>query len=300
MSVPKFFKITNKDENHHGFQYHDGLNVLIDKFNPRGHCVKGGFYFTDINNILEFLSLGIYLRLITLPTDDSEFKMVADSDDKWRANKIILGKRFNLSDPKTFEYLETLGANIAVYAYDIFEHAYQNEFFDIIIYLYKKKYISMERVIFMYNPNNESWRGLFLRAIIKRCMDIAMLFFDAKYNIKFKNNLALITAVKCNSFNIAQSLVEHDCNVKARNNLALMMAVINGDLKMTNFLIRSGCNVKAQNNRALIIAVNKNDLVMVHFLLKSGCNPKARKNMAFRIARKQNNQEILDTLEYYN
>jgi len=28
-----YFKITTKEENHHGFQYYDGLNVLKEKFN---------------------------------------------------------------------------------------------------------------------------------------------------------------------------------------------------------------------------------------------------------------------------
>jgi len=88
-----YFKITNTNENHYGFQYNDGLNVLKDKFNnnPKATCVPGGLYFTDAEHIFEFLTYGIYLREVTLPVNDPDFKMVKDGN-KWRANKIILGK----------------------------------------------------------------------------------------------------------------------------------------------------------------------------------------------------------------
>ena len=107
----KYFKITNEQENHNGYQYVDGLNVLNMPFAEEGSCVPGGFYFTDAENILFYLSYGIYLREISLPETDPDFKMVKDpEDDKWRANKIILGKRYNLSDISTFEYLIQQGA----------------------------------------------------------------------------------------------------------------------------------------------------------------------------------------------
>ena len=55
-----YFKITNAEENHHGFQYADGLNVLIEEFNddPNQSCCAGGLYFTDIANIFKFLNYG--------------------------------------------------------------------------------------------------------------------------------------------------------------------------------------------------------------------------------------------------
>ena len=111
LSQKKFFKITNGEENHHNFQYTNGLNILKEPFAETGSCVPGGLYFTDIDNIFEFLNYGIYLREITLPINDSDFKIVKDGN-KWRANKIILGKRYNLWEKETFEYLVELGANI--------------------------------------------------------------------------------------------------------------------------------------------------------------------------------------------
>ena len=101
-----YYKITNEKENHHGFQYSDGLNILIDDFNndPNQSYCKGGLYFTDAANIFEFLDYGIYLREITLPISDQNFCMVKDKN-KWRANMIILGERYELSNVNTFKLL---------------------------------------------------------------------------------------------------------------------------------------------------------------------------------------------------
>ena len=110
-----YFKITNAAENHNCFQYVDGLNILIDEFDddPSHSCVAGGLYFSDAANIFKFLGYGIYLREVILPTDNPNFKMVKDpKGDKWRANMIILGKRYDLSMTDTFKYLVELGANI--------------------------------------------------------------------------------------------------------------------------------------------------------------------------------------------
>ena len=59
-STELYFKITNADENHHGFQYVNGLNILKEEFNddPNQSCCAGGLYFTDAANILKFLGYG--------------------------------------------------------------------------------------------------------------------------------------------------------------------------------------------------------------------------------------------------
>jgi len=99
---PVYFKITNETENHNGFQYEDGLNILDKKFdeNPDNHCSVGGLYFATIDHIHEFFHYGIYLRVIELPLGDSDFKMVKD-ENKFRANKIILKDKYLLSDIET-------------------------------------------------------------------------------------------------------------------------------------------------------------------------------------------------------
>ena len=108
-----YFKITNANEKHHGFQYVDGLNILVGNFNddPNQSCCIGGLYFTDSANIFNFFDYGVYLREIFLPESDPKFRMVKDGRDKYRANMIILGKRYELTNADTFKYLIEKGAN---------------------------------------------------------------------------------------------------------------------------------------------------------------------------------------------
>ncbi len=104
--IKMHFKITNENECHNGFQYHDGLNILKEKFATQGSCCAGGLYFTDIDNIKDYYSYGCYLREVYLPKDRPDFQMCKDrSEGKWRANMIILGTRRNLRDPSTQQFL---------------------------------------------------------------------------------------------------------------------------------------------------------------------------------------------------
>ena len=112
-----YFKVTNSTENHNGFQYSNGLNVLQEKFNndPNASCCEGGLYFTNAKNIFKFLDYGLYLREIILPTDNPDFRMIKDpTGDKWRANMIILGARHELCNVDTFKFLIDNGADIRV------------------------------------------------------------------------------------------------------------------------------------------------------------------------------------------
>ena len=105
-----YYKITNKTECHNGFQYVDGLNILDKPFERDGSNVAGGLYFTTAKYIFNFLYRGCYLREITLPKD---CQWVRDwSWNKFRADKIILGKKYDLADPFTFQLLLERGADV--------------------------------------------------------------------------------------------------------------------------------------------------------------------------------------------
>lgn len=101
----KYYKVTNETECHYGFQYKTGLNVDTVPFADTGSCVPGGLYFTTRKFIPRFFEFGCYLREVTLPEDDSDFRMVEDpigDPEKWRANKIVLGRQWHLSDPSAY------------------------------------------------------------------------------------------------------------------------------------------------------------------------------------------------------
>lgn len=94
-----YYKITNIDENHNGYQYKDGLNILDKPFEKEGSCVKGGLYFTTKEHLHHFYNYGEWIREITIPMD----AQIVQDTIKYRADKIILGKRTPLYDLKTNE-----------------------------------------------------------------------------------------------------------------------------------------------------------------------------------------------------
>lgn len=100
-----YYKITNFKEIHHKYQYHDGLNVLTQRFNNKRYesCVKGGLYFTTKEHLHEYAHYGIWIREVRLPQNDPELQVVMDpAGDKWRANKIILGKKYSVFDSSAY------------------------------------------------------------------------------------------------------------------------------------------------------------------------------------------------------
>jgi ankyrin repeat protein len=97
-------KITNEKENHHGFQYQTGLNILKETFQKEGSCVPGGFYFTTLDHVHNFYHYGVHLRIVEIP-DDAQ--VVKDPDEtmglKWRTDRIILGGKYPLCDVETIK-----------------------------------------------------------------------------------------------------------------------------------------------------------------------------------------------------
>ncbi len=52
----QMIKLTNRLENHNGFQFKTGLNVDFIPFNPKVECQPGGIYFCSIENIFKWLN----------------------------------------------------------------------------------------------------------------------------------------------------------------------------------------------------------------------------------------------------
>src|SRR5437870_4621249 len=187
-----YFKITNKEENHHGFQYKSGLNILEDEFAETGSCVKGGLYFTSVEHIFNYLDYGIYLREVFLPEDDPTFKMVKDPEgNKWRANKIILGNRFLLSDVNTFNLVIENVTDI---------HAY-NEL--AIIWTSRKGHL-----------------------------EIVKFLIEKGADIHSNNNYALRWASKKGHLEIVKFLIEKGADIHSNNNYALRWASNNGHFEI--------------------------------------------------------------------
>ena len=209
-----YYKIINEQWNHNGYQYIPGLNVLQEEFNdnPNDSCCKGGFYFTTIDNIFKFLNYGCYLVEVTLPTSDSDFKMVSDpcgnawdqrsqhnlplrgQGDKFRSNKIILGKKYDLADITTFQMMIDLGANIDT------------------------------------NDDALKW------ASSNGHLEVVKFLVEKGANVHADDNYALGWASENGHLDVVKFLVEKGADVNADNNCALRWASKNGHLDMVNYI----------------------------------------------------------------
>lgn len=227
MNDTTWFKITNENECHHGFQYQDGLNVLKGPFNddPNASCCAGGFYFSDITNIPKFFGYGCYLRELTLPLTDPEFKIIKDpSGDKWRANKLILGKRHDLWSIDTFNMLIERGVDLSTYNNFILQCAYLHGHFDIIILLVEKGY-----GVILYNE-------------------------------------ILRTASQQKHFETVKYIIEKGADIHTGSDIALRMAVVWGNLEMVKYLVTKGADIHACGDESFRTAVEMEHFEVVNFL----------------------------------
>ena len=118
-----YYKVLNEKENHKGFQYHDGLNILDKEFDEADEpWLSDGMHFTDVGHLPLFFNYGDHIREIKIPEDAS---MVRD-ENKWRTDKMILVKRITkdeyfetLWDPNKFDWEDS--NYLAMYCFDYFE-----------------------------------------------------------------------------------------------------------------------------------------------------------------------------------
>ena len=92
------FRFTNKNEIHQGFKYSIGLNTDPNNLDEVGNCVAGGLYFFsgEPMNALENTDYlkPVFIRKVTIPDGEK----VVQNENKYRARRIIVGKRTRLID----------------------------------------------------------------------------------------------------------------------------------------------------------------------------------------------------------
>src|SRR5579872_7515233 len=90
-----FIKLTNETENHHNFQFQDGLNIDTNKFAPYGSCKKGGIYFINENEAYDWICYDpdvgpmIHMRKVIILID----ARVYIEEHTFKADKLILGPK---------------------------------------------------------------------------------------------------------------------------------------------------------------------------------------------------------------
>ncbi|AZL89666.1 ankyrin repeat protein [Megavirus baoshan] len=226
-----FLKITNEEECHNGYQYKNGLNELEGKFNdnPEDSCVPGRLYFSKPNNICNYLNYGIYLREVYLPIDNPDFKMIEDPEgNKYGANMIILGKRRDLRNPKTWKYMISVGVDI---------HAYNDEAFK---WAYLTRNVEVMEFLIENGANIHAEEDYALRwAAGEGYLEVVKCLIENGANIHAQNDYALRWASNQGHLKIVKYLIKNGANIYAQNNYALKWATEQGHLEIINYLMEN-------------------------------------------------------------
>ena len=253
-----YYKITNAEENHHGFQYKDGLNVLIEKFNenPEDHCCAGGLYFTDAKNIFKFMEYGIYLREITLPVENPDFKMVREKN-KYRANMIILGKRYELANVETIKMLIEAGAENDCALRCSAEKGY----LEVVKYL-------IEKGSDIHAENDYALRY----SAMNGHLEVVKYLIEVGADIHALIDYALTLSANNGHLEVVKYLIEAGADVHANHDLALRWSANNGHLEVVKYLIEKGADLHADNDYTLRWSAEEGHLEVVKYLIEKGAN----------------------------
>ena len=149
---PVFYKILKDDLIHHDFQYQEGLNADIHPFDPDAQCSRGGLYFTDLKHIAGFMDFGTKIARVTLPPDAL---WVRESDDKWKANQIILSDIMPLKDWS--EWSNPTFCQRAISSYPCLIHYVKHFTSELCITAIRKSGIALQYRKSSKPPNSARW-----------------------------------------------------------------------------------------------------------------------------------------------
>ncbi len=119
----KYFKLTNFNENHHGFKFEDGLNDDSNNynlFNRSKLCSPGRIYFCTKEFIPDWLhydsDVGImfWMREVTIPKGANFEDLVGMG--KYRSDKVILGPRKRIPDEYYIDYINCCSETVNGFA----------------------------------------------------------------------------------------------------------------------------------------------------------------------------------------
>ncbi|AGF85320.1 repeat protein [Moumouvirus goulette] len=257
MSSTLYFKLTNKNEYHHNYQYDDGLNTLEGNFNDdfNDSYGPGRFYFSNGENICKYLnSESFYLREVFIPDNDLDFKMIKN-ETYFGANKIILGKRYSLNDVDTLKYMISNKINIRAGN-------------DTLIKWYCQKG-QVDGVDFLLSRN---------------------------IPVDIEDNCLIQIASFNKQLEFVKLLVTRGADPKSNNNRCIRWAAENGDLEMVKYLIFIGCDPFTNNNCVIQLATRYGHYELVKWLCEYGVNPKSRNSLAIRWAAKYGHKNIVQYL----
>jgi hypothetical protein len=228
-----YLKITNAAEDHHGLKYHDGLNIDRVPFAREGSCCRGGIYFTTPEYICGFISIGIYVREVTVPEDA---EMVQDPQgDKWRASKVILGPKKHLGEVETWKWL-----------FEIITCAGINE------------------------VSSKSLDTAFRWSSYWGYLEVIKYLVENGADIHSCDDYALGCASYFGRLEVVKYLIDNGANIHGNDDASLRCASSNGHLEVVKFLLENGADIHANDDYSLNYASYNGHLEVVEYLAKHG------------------------------
>ena len=182
--MTKYYKLTNKEENHNGFQYQDGMNEDHLPFNETGSCCPGGLYFSDSENILQFLDSGMYwIREVSPDTEN----MVKDPDNypiKWRSKSLDCQPSKSLSDIDTWIWMMDQGILNNKKSIDsALRWSSQNGHVDIVKVLVEKfdKQFSQNAIDYAFLCSSNKGHGEVVKFLFDRVVNYSLISYICFY-----------------------------------------------------------------------------------------------------------------------
>lgn len=133
----EFVKLTNENENHNGYQYHDDMNIDIIEFDITYYCCKGGMYFTLKSGAHRWViykpdNVMRYIRKVLIPNDA---KVFIEDYYSFKTDKFILDKKEPITTDTYVNYVKlNMKQNIISFLenkflYNLFAVVKNNEFY---------------------------------------------------------------------------------------------------------------------------------------------------------------------------
>jgi ankyrin repeat protein len=242
----KYYKITNQKENHYGLQYHDGEVTDILPFNPQGDCQSGGIYFAR-EDILSFLYCGPWIREVT---PIGKIYKNPGSPKKWKAHKVILGKRRKITLKVIKELIEE-GADPKA-----------NDSQALLLAAIYGHLEIVKLLLPLSNPKANNSDALRFAALHGH-LDVAKLLLPVS-DPKAYNSQALRYAATYGHLEVVKLLLPLS-DPKANDSEALRWAAYNGHLEVVKLLLPVS-DPKARNSDALRLAAINGHLEIVKLL----------------------------------
>uniref|UniRef100_A0A6G6ACL3 Ankyrin repeat-containing protein n=1 Tax=Borely moumouvirus TaxID=2712067 RepID=A0A6G6ACL3_9VIRU len=233
-----YFMITNESEIKNGIQLKDGLNVIENnekiptEFNcNRKPVVPNLLYFNEPDDICEYMAYGIYLREVYLP-DDPKLKITkmynfpCGKSMRYGANMIILGKRHNLSDPKTYEFIKNCGGDLRYDGNNALLMAAENGYLEVVKYL-------ISEGLDVRSDYDYALRSAAEKGHIK----IVELLLENGADISSHNHWPLRYAALEGQFEMVKYLISKGADVRADNYGAITFAMEKNHNEIVDYML---------------------------------------------------------------